>query len=71
MDIRIKKAKYLEGYQMSINDFYFHFDEVAVSSTEDVSLYNRERFICLVGKKYNSEVLELCAKQSIQIRASE
>ena len=47
MMIEIRNAKFLTGtYHMIICGIYIVFDKVELSSTENLNLFNNDRFVC-------------------------
>tara|TARA_R110000744_G_scaffold65874_1_gene134793 strand:- start:893 stop:1120 length:228 start_codon:yes stop_codon:yes gene_type:complete len=68
MIIEIKNAKYLPGtYHMIIGGIYIVFDKAELSSTENLHLFNNDRFVCLIDHEKRNEVLQLMHDEGIEV----
>ena len=70
--IEIKKANFIEGgYHMIVDGFYIPFDKVVISTTGMLTLYNNERFVCLVSYESEDKVLKLMGEKGIECVSEE
>ena len=68
MIIEIRNAKFLPGtYHMIICGIYIVFDKVELSSTENLQLFNNDRFVCLIDHEKRDEVLQLMHEEGIEV----
>ena len=70
--IYIEKANFVEGgYHMIVDGFYIPFDKVVISTTGMLTLYNNERFVCLVSYESEDKVLKLMGEKGIECVSEE
>jgi hypothetical protein len=70
--IEIKKANFVEGgYHMIVDGCYIPFDKVVISTTGMLTLYNNERFVCLVSYESEDKVLKLMGEKGIECVSEE
>lgn len=70
--IEIKKANFIEGgYHMIVDGFYIPFDKVVISTTGMLTLYNNERFVCMVNYENEDKVLKLMGEEGIECVSEE
>ncbi len=70
--IEIKKANFVEGgYHMIVDGFYIPFDKVVISTAGMLTLYNNERFVCLVSYESEDKVLKLMGEKGIECVSEE